>query len=257
MKRFVIPLALSLLVVAVPTRGAQPTSMAASATPDEVKAQLVRYHWRLQDATTARGRRIQALFVRPDRPLQLDFDGKWFWIRNSCNFMSSDYTLDGEFLIEGNAGSQTVAACIPRIQALDEEIGKRIGGRVRYAFASGDTPVLALFDANGDKLVFIGTLIGERLSIEVAAHTKPCKPALAAETQCLQMREVKHDDSDGSFDAKGPFESFDGEIEGFKREEGMRYVLGVERFVVDGTRGSHPRERYVLEWVSVSDATGK
>lgn len=260
MKRFLFPLALPLLFAVCPASGSDPAvtpSVTESPATAEVKAQLVRYHWQLEDATDKKGRRIKALFVRPDKPLQLDFSDEWLSIRNSCNYMSSDYTLEGEFLIEGNGGSQTVNACIPRIQALDNEIGNRIGRKMRYALAPGGTPALALFNANGDKLVFVGTLIGERLTIEVAAHTKPCKTASTAETQCLQVRKVKHDDSDGSFDADGPFENLAGDIEGFEHEDGVRYVLDVERFAIDMPSADGPPYRYVLEWTSVKDATGK
>ena len=260
MKRFLFPLALPLLFAVCPASGSDPavapTATEASST-DDVKSQLVRYHWRLQDATDKKGRRIKALFVRPDKPLQLDFSDEWLSIRSSCNYMSSDYTLEGEFLIEGNGGSQTVKACTPKIQALDNEIGNRIGRKMRYALAPGGTPALALFNADGDKLVFVGTLIGERLTIEVAARTKPCDPASTKGTQCLQVREVKYDDSDGSFDADGPFESLAGDIEGFEHEDGVRYVLNVERFAIEKPYADGPPYRYVLEWTSVKDATGK
>jgi hypothetical protein len=41
-----------------------PASTVSSSTND-VKSQLVRYHWQLEDATDKNGRRIKTLFVRP------------------------------------------------------------------------------------------------------------------------------------------------------------------------------------------------
>jgi len=76
-------------------------------------------------------------------------------------------------------------------------------------------------------------------------------------TQCLQIRPVKYDDSDGSFDAIGPYENFYGGIEGLIRKEGVRYVLGVERFAIENPSSGRPRYRYVLEWIFRKDATGK
>ena len=254
MQRFLFPLALSLLVVA-PTRGAEP-SMAAAAAPDEAKAELVRYHWRLQAATDANGNRIDALFVQADEPLQLDFsaDGGVF-VGNACNDIGGDYSLDGESLTVANMSSTLMACVDPKLMALDREIGKRLDGEL--SLLAGDQPTLTLVSASGDKLVFTGKLIGERLSIEVAAHTQPCKPALAVVTQCLQIRPVKYDDSDGSFDAIGPYENFYGGIEGLIRKEGVRYVLGVERFAIENPSSDRPRYRYVLEWIFRKDATGK
>jgi hypothetical protein len=128
---------------------------------------------------------------------------------------------------------------------------------MRFVLAFDGMPTLTLANADGDKLVFVGTLIGERFTIEVAAHTKPCDPASTTGTQCLQVREVKYDDSDGSFDADGIFENLDGEIDGFEHEDGVRYVLGVERFAIEKPSADGPPYRYVLEWTSVKDATGK
>jgi heat shock protein HslJ len=260
MKRL-LPLALSLLFVACPAfasdPAATPSATETSAT-DDVKSQLVRYHWRLQHATDKKGRRIRALFVQPDKPLQLDFSDEWLSISNSCNYMSSDYALKGEFLIEGNGGSQTLVACVdPKLMALDDEIGKRLAGMPKLALLGGDTPALTLITAEGDKLVFSGKRIGQRMSLEVAAHSKLCSHPQIPGERCLQVREVKYDDSDGSFDAIGPFEDFRGGIDGFEREDGVRYVLDVERFAVEEPQTGHSRYRYVVEWIPQKDATGK
>jgi heat shock protein HslJ len=265
MKRFMFPLALPLLFAACPACGSDPAVAPAStvsSSTNDVKSQLVRYHWRLQDATNKNGRRIKALFVLPDTPLQLDFRDGWYGIRNGCNDRGGRYALDGEFLTEWD-GTQTPMLCSPDMMELDSEISTRFSGTMRFVLAFDGTPTLTLAnvdgdgDGDGEKLVFVGTLIGERLTIEFAAHTKPCKTASTAETQCLQVRKVKYDDSDGSFDADGSFENLDGEIEGFEHEDGVRYVLGVERFAIEKPSAYGPPCRYVLEWTSVKDATGK
>jgi heat shock protein HslJ len=259
MKRYLFPLALPLLFAACPAFGSDPsvpvTATEASST-DDVKSQLVRYHWRLQDATDKKGRRIKALFVLPDTPLQLDFRDGWYGIRNGCNDRGGRYAVDGEFLTEWDS-TQTLMLCSPDMMKLDSEISTRFSGTMRFVLAFDGMPTLTLANADGDKLVFVGTLIGERFTIEVAAHTKPCDPASTTGTQCLQVREVKYDDSDGSFDADGIFENLDGEIDGFEHEDGVRYVLGVERFAIEKPSADGPPYRYVLEWTSVKDATGK
>jgi heat shock protein HslJ len=261
MKRFLFPFALPLLFAVCPASGSDPAVAPAStvsSSTNDVKSQLVRYHWQLEDATDVRGKRIGPLFVHANKSLQLDFfaDGGVL-VRNACNYIGGDYTLAGNTLTV-IGGPSTMMACLdPELMALDGEIGRRLEGASQLALLASDTPTLTLTNAAGDKLVLAGKLIGERLTIEVAARTKPCDPASTKGTQCLQVREVKYDDSDGSFDADGPFENLGGEIDGFEHEDGVRYVLGVERFAIEKPPADGPLYRYVLEWTSVKDATGK
>lgn len=256
MKRFLFPFALPLLFAVCPASGSDPavapTATEASST-DDVKSQLVRYHWQLEDATDKNGRRIKTLFVRPDKPLQLDFSDEWLSISNSCNYMSSDYTLKGEFLIEGDSGSQTVAACIPKIQALDVEIGKRIGRKMRYAFAPGNKPVLTLFNADGDKLVFLG----ERLFLEVAPHDKPCTYPSRRGKDCLQVREARYDSKGRRITAHDDFKEFGAPIAGYTHRDGVRDVLRVERSAIQDPPLDTSIFGYTLDAVIESDATGK
>lgn len=55
-----------------PTVAATTLDTAAAATIDAA-ALLPQYHWQLMDATDTQGKRIDALFVRPDKPVQFDF----------------------------------------------------------------------------------------------------------------------------------------------------------------------------------------
>ena len=61
---------------------APPASTAANAADSpaagaDISAQLPRYHWKLQEARSRDGGRIDALFARADKPLTLDFhDGR-------------------------------------------------------------------------------------------------------------------------------------------------------------------------------------
>lgn len=257
MKRFPFPLAV-LLSVACPAFGSDPVAaptftQVPSAGEVEAKGQLPRYHWRLRDATDKKGHRIKTLFVQPGKPLQLDFSDEWLSISNSCNSMSSDYMLEGEFLIEGDNGSQTVKACIPRIQALDVEIGKRIGRKMRYAFASGDKPVLTLFNADGDKLVFMG----ERLFFEVAPHEKPCAYPPMRGKDCLQVREIRYDAKDRRIATAGKFEEFDASIAGYTHRDGVRDVLRIERFAIKDPPLGTSIYGYTLDAMIESDAPGK
>ena len=212
MKRL-LPLALPLLLAAcpqtppdavAPDTAATPATSTAPATPagSDANAELGRYHWRLQDATDANGARIDALFVRADKPLQLDFADGRIGVANACNRMGGGYTLSGDTLTVARMVSTMMACADPKLMALDGEIGKRLEGASQLALLANDTPTLTLTNAAGDKLVFTGEPTadtryggpGQRIFLEVAAHAKPCSHPLIPDMLCLQVRELKYDD---------------------------------------------------------------
>ena len=275
MKQRLCALALLSLLAGCPEQGAnQPSSSAATAaTPasaampaaNDANAELGRYHWRLQDATDAKGKRIDALFVRADQPLQLDFADGRIAVANACNRMGGGYTLDGESLTVASLASTMMACADPKLMALDGEIGKRLQGASKLSLLAGDTPTLTLATASGDKLVFAGEPTadtryggpGERMFLEVAAHTHPCPHPLIPNKQCLQVREVKYDGQGLRLAASGAFENFYEGIEGYTHEDGVRNVLRVNRYTIENPPADASRYAYVLDMVVESDASGK
>jgi len=271
-----LPLALPLLLAACPQAtpdaaapgtATTPTTSTAPATPagSDANAELGRYHWRLQDATDANGARIDALFVRADKPLQLDFADGRIGVANACNRMGGGYTLSGDTLTVARMASTMMACADPKLMALDGEIGKRLEGASKLALAAGDTPTLTLATAAGDRLVFAGEPTaqtryggpGERMFLEVAAHAKPCSHPLIPDMQCLQVREVKYDDNGLKVGAPGEFGNFYNAIDGYAHEDGIRNVLRVDRYEIKNPPADTSRYAYVLDMVVESDASGK
>lgn len=275
MKRL-LPLALPLLLAACPqatpdtastaSTAATAATPATPATPasSDANVELGRYHWRLQDATDANGQRIDTLFVRKAKPLQLDFAKGRIGVANACNRMGGGYSLEGESLTVARMASTMMACSDPRLMALDGEIGKRIEGASKLKLVAGNPPTLALTNAAGDQLVFAGEPTaetryggpGERVFLEVAAQTKPCSHPLIPNRQCLQVREVKYDDKGLKIGTPGPFENFHDEIEGYAHEDGVRNVLRVDRYTVRNPPADGSRYAYVLDMVVESDASG-
>jgi heat shock protein HslJ len=278
MKRL-LPLALPLLLAACPDSGSNApaadtapvstmASPASTATPaaSDANTDLGRYHWRLQDATDANGKRIDALLVRADKPLQLDFsaDGGVL-VRNACNHIGGDYTLAGNTLTVTGGQSTMMACADPKLMALDGEIGKRLEGASQIALSANDTPTLTLTNAAGDKLVFAGEPTaqtryggpGERVFLEVAGQTKPCPHPMIPGKQCLQVREVEYDDKGLKVDSPGPFEDFYDSIDGYTHDDGVRNVLRVDRYAIRNPPADGSNFAYVLDMVVESDASGK
>ena len=273
MKRLLPALALLPLLAGCPQKSSDtaappaPTAAtpASTATPaaSDANAELGRYHWRLQDATDANGKRIDALFVQADKPLQLDFADGHIAVANACNRMGGGYSLEGESLTIVRMASTMMACADPKLMALDGEIGKRLEGASKLTLLTGDTPTLTLANGAGDTLVFAGEPTadthyggpGERMFLEVAAHAKPCSHPLIPDMQCLQVREVKYDDQGLKVGTPGEFGNFYDSIDGYTHEDGVRNVLRVERYTIENPPADGSRYAYVLDMVVESENT--
>lgn len=273
MKRLLL-LALPLLLAACPARqaatdAAPPPPPDASTPPPapqapDLAAELPRFHWRLQDATDASGKRIDALFARAELPLQLDFRDGRIAVANTCNRMMGRYaTSAGTLTVERLAS--TMMACVdPKLMALDREAGARLQGPLAMGLVAGDAPRLTLRNAAGDQLTFAGTPTpetryggpGERIFLEVAAQTAPCSHPLIPDMQCLQVRELKYDDKGLKVGDPGPFGNFYATIEGYTHEPGVRNVLRVDRYEIKDPPADAPSQAFVLDMVVESDGRG-
>jgi heat shock protein HslJ len=257
------------------TASATPAAPAAAAAPKiefaevamiRAAATLPKFHWRLANATDAKGQRIDALFVDADKPVQLDFKGTQLAVSNTCNRMNGSYQLKGKQLTIGKLASTMMACPDPKRTALDQEVGKRLPGTLALRMSKGDAPPqLELKTASGDVLVFASEetaasrhrSTAERVFLEVAAKTAPCQHPLIENMQCLQVRELKYDDKGLKVGKPGPFGNFYATIEGYTHEPGVRNVLRVDRFEIKDPPADAPSQAYVLDMVVESDASAK
>ena len=241
---------------AAPEPPAPPAAPVAPAAP-ELAAELPRFHWRLQEANAADGSRIEALFARADKPVQLDFDKGRLAVSNTCNRMGGSYALAAGTLTVGRMASTMMACTDAKLMALDGEVGKRLEGALSLALAAGDAPSLTLGNAVGDTLVFAGTPTpdtryggpGERIFLEVAAQTKACSHPLIPDMQCLQVRELQYDDKGLKVGTPGAFGNFYDSIEGYTHQPGVRNVLRLQRYTRQNVPADASKYAYVLDMV--------
>lgn len=265
MSRAVLPSLLSCLVLGLslaacargPTAGPEPVGAAAAPAGDASAAALLPgYHWRLQDATDAAGKRIDALLVRRNQPLQLDFADGRVAVLNACNHIGGAVSLDGDTVrIERLVG--TKMACLdPTLSALDAEITRRLAGASKIALERRDPPLLVWTTATGDVLRFAGTptpetlygSAGEIVYFEVGPQTKPCRAGLSpAESNCLVLRELRYDAEGQPVGEPGPWQTVAMNIQGFRHEAGIRTVLRVKRFQIRNAPADTPQAAYVLD----------
>ena len=251
MLSFAIPLVLAACTTPMPE---------AAQAADAFDAQsLGAQHWRLDDATTAGGQRIDALFVRKTLPIQLDFADGHVGIANACNRMRGSYVVTGGMLVVDRIASTMMACADPHLMALDREIGKRLEGRLTPAMP--DSATLVLTTSGGDVLTFRGEPTpearyggpGERLFLEVAARTLPCPHPLIPDKQCLQVRELKYDDKGLTSGTPGAFENFYDGIEGYTHQAGVRNVLRIDRYTREHVPADASKYVYVLDMVVESE----
>ena len=266
MKRLLL-LALPLALAGCPKpadQAAAPAAPASAPAPEtpapssvDAPALLPQYHWRLTDANDAQGSRIDALFARADKPVQLDFRDGRLGVSNTCNRMGGSYTLSDTSLTIGRLASTLMACTDSALMALDQEVGKRLEGTLKLAATQDDAARLTLTTATGDTLVFTGDPTaetryggpGERVFLEVAAETKPCSHPLIPDKQCLQVREIQYDDKGLKVGTPGAFQHFYDSIEGYTHEPGIRNVLRVDRYTVKNPPADASSSAYVLDMV--------
>lgn len=235
---------------------------APPATPIDTAALLPQYHWRLMQATDANGQRIDALFARADKPLQLDFRDGRLSVGNTCNRMGGSYTLAGDTLTVGRMVSTMMACTDSKLMALDQEAGKRLEGPLTLAATQDGVTQLTLTTTQGDKLMFGGDPTaqtryggpGERVFLEVAADTQPCSHPLIPDKHCLQVREIQYDEKGIKTGTPGEFQHFHDSIEGYTHEPGVRNVLRVDRYTVKNPPADGSSRAYVLDMVVESES---
>ncbi len=255
-----LPLALAACASAPTADGSQATPPGSTAAAPDATL-LPAYHWQLTQATDRSGQRIDALFVRPDKPLQLDFGSDRLSVRNSCNGMGGSYRIANGQLVVGPMMHTMMACADPMLNRLDSLIGERLSSRPAIAITKhGDTPQLELRTASGDTLVFTGVPTpqtryggpGVTEFLEVAAQTVPCRHPLMPDAQCLDVREVHYDANGLKTGTPGKWRPL-ASIEGYTHPAGVRSVLRVQRYDVKHPAADASAVAYVLDMVVESE----
>lgn len=264
MKPYLLMFALPLALAAC-SKPPQDAPAAVGATPTQAPDAvadvpvLSSHHWHLSEAKDAQGKRIDALFVSTDKPLQLDFIDDRLGVSNSCNRMSGPYTIQRDQVNVEPMTATQMACADAKLMALDREAGQRLEGTLTFEQA-GDR--LTLTTASGDMLTFQGEpnaatrygSPGETVFLEVAAQTKPCSHPLIPDMQCLQVREVRYDDQGLKTGADSTFENFYGNIQGYTHEPGIRNVLRVKRYTLKDPPADGSSLAYELDMAVESES---
>ncbi len=234
----------------------------ATPNPSRDVATLGQYHWQLNVATDKAGQRIDALFARPDKPLQLDFADDRISVSNACNQIGGSYRVEAGKL-HVDALMHTMMTCPePALMALDDAIDQRLRDDPALTVQSdGDTPRLTLVTDSGDTLQFDGQPTaetryagkGETVFFEVAAQTAPCNHPSMLGQQCLKVRERDYDAQGLAAGTPGEWQPLNQDIEGYTHQPGVRNVLRVKRYAIKNPPADAPSSAYVLDMVVESE----
>lgn len=251
---------LALATACSPTdRAAAPSQGAAAPDTAVFDASLLpAHHWALAEATGADGQRIDALFPRPDLPLQLDFADGHVGVSNACNRIGGSYTVEGDTLAVGTLVQTQMACTDDALMQSDAAIGERLQGGGQLRLDGADT--LVLTTPGGDTLRFNGTPTaqtryggpGERVFLEVAAQRVACHHPMMPDYQCLHVREITYGDN-GVKTAEGDWQFLYQDIEGYTHQPGTRNVLRLDRYTVANPPADSSSIAYVLDMVVESE----
>ena len=219
------------------------------------------YHWKLSNAVNSQGGRIDALFVRDDSPVQLDFKENRMNVSNTCNVMMGGYTIEDNQITLASMAS-TMKACLDqKLMALESEVSNRLNGVLTFAVRVGDPPELTLTTSDGDRLVFIGEPTaatrygtdGETAFLEIASATEPCSHPSIPIAQCLQVREVYYDANGLKSREPGEWQDFYQQIDGYTHQPGIRNVVRTKRYRIANPPADAPNVAYELDMVIESE----
>ena len=239
-----LTLPLALLTACAPSTPTPPNAMdtatAATAAPEpsglEIDpGQLGANHWLLTSATDAGNQPIDVLFPNEEVPLQLDFAEGRIHISGGCNQHNGSYQLDQQTLLIG-ALAATQRACAQPLMDADQALAAQFSKPLQVkAIDSGQ---LLLVSADGATLSWRGEPTaqtrfggpGETVFWEVAAQTVACPGNDGSQGQCLQVRPVVYDANGIKQGQPGPYQPFNGKIEGYQHQPGTGSILRLKHY---------------------------
>jgi heat shock protein HslJ/uncharacterized lipoprotein NlpE involved in copper resistance len=225
--------------------------------------ELQDHRWTLQTAIDADGKPLDALLV-PGHPFVIHLDGERIGIQGGCNQLSGSWRLDPGNQLKVGPLASTMKACEAPLMAADKAMSLLLAQPLQARLEPGQAPTLHLLSPGRQTLSFLGqrtpqSLYGAptRIFLEVAPQRVACTPTQMPPTTCLQVRERQFDDQGLRVGEPGPWQTFYGDIEGYKHQPGVSNVLRIDRFSRSQPTADASAYVYVLDLVVESEVHDK
>ena len=239
-----------------------PVTPPSSSTAASPAPTLQAYDWDLAAAYDAQGKAAPGWQLAGRPALRLHFEKDGVSVLNLCNQLRAGYVLDGQRLTV-NRPMSTLRACPEReLMTLEQRVAAQLPQAQRHELISGSgtqVPRLVLHFTDGSRWELAGSptpatrygSAGERIFLEVAPERVACNHPLMPNAQCLRVRDVRYADN-GVKQGVGEWRIFQGKIDGYQHEPGIRNVLRVMRYSL--AKGGQlpadgPSHAYVLDLV--------
>ena len=140
-----------------PTAGSAASAKWVKAPVIQTASVLRRYQWHLESANNRAGAPIEALAVRADQPLSVDFTVGSLTVRNACAPLASPIQLSGDTMTVTALAAGEEGCKDAKLQALDAAVLNHLKGKLTIRFAPEAGPKLSLVNEAGDTLIFNST----------------------------------------------------------------------------------------------------
>ena len=220
-------------------------------------AALAGYRWKLESATDAQGKRIDALFPGSDRALTLSFEAGKVGVSGGCNRIGGSYETDAQGKLKIGSLQSTLMACDEPLMKADKAVSDLLAKPLEARVEESAPPRLRLVAEGGEQSLWAGEATaetryggpGETVFLEIAPKRVACNHPLIPNHSCLQAREIRYADNGVKQSPPGEWQPLYEGIEGFDFVEGERKVLRLKKFKRDPAPADASSIAYVLDMV--------
>ena len=177
--------------------------------------------------------------------------------------VNAPYRTSGDRL-EVQRAMSTLRACDDEgLMRLEQQVARQLPKLQRWAVQLGqgqEAPRLTLNFVDGTRWQLSGRPTaqteygepGQTSFLEIAPVRKPCSHGVAANQQCLQVREIRYGDN-GVKTFTGPWQNFYTSIDGYQHQPGIRNILRVKTYRLKNPPADASSLVYKLDMVVESE----
>lgn len=185
--------------------------------------------------------------------VKFDPEGR-FSVSTTCNTLGGGWKVESNQLVVGNMIS-SMMACGNDAMKQEQLAGQIFSQNVPFVLDTQNVnaPTLTLLTTNGQRYVFTGKMTpetqyqgqAETIFLEISPETKKCT-GVAPQT-CLQVKEIKYNESGIKTQVDKDWSLFYDQIQGFEHTPNERQVIRVKRFEIKNPAADQSKYAYIYD----------